>query len=103
MLWQVSAGFRFRLAGGRVQTSPPSKFLHPPSLAQISVGYLPVPNQSQLLEQYIKKEHVTAAIVDPRESAIWSPALDRIAKRENVGGIMLYRVAGSAPRPCPSS
>ncbi len=41
-LWQLASKFRFRMAGGRLQTSPPSVFLHPDGIAQISVGYLPV-------------------------------------------------------------
>jgi len=51
-LWQVASKFRFRMAGGRLQTSPPSVFLHPDGIAQISVGYLPVKNQTQLLRGY---------------------------------------------------
>ena len=39
-------------------------------------------------------------IVDKREAAIWTPALDRIAKPRDVGGVLLYRVGGSAPAGC---
>src|SRR5262249_41500833 len=87
-LWQTASKFRFRLAGGRLQTSPPSVFLHPDGIAQISVGYLPVKNQSELLEQYFAAKGVTAVIVDKRQAKIWAPALDRIAKRRDVGGVL---------------
>ncbi len=103
MLWQVRDSFRFRLAGGRVQTSPPSVFLHPPSRAQISVGYDPVANQVQLLRRYIADEHVTAAIVDKRQASTWAPALDRVARRRDLGGVLFYRVAGTDPGACPRS
>jgi hypothetical protein len=99
-LWQVAAKFRFRMAGGRLQTSPPSVFLHPPGIAQISVGYLPVRNQVQLLKQYFAAKGVTAVIVDKRQAKIWAPALDRIAHRQDLGGVLLYRVGGAAPSAC---
>jgi len=94
-LWQVASKFRFRMAGGRLQTSPPSVFLHPDGIAQISVGYLPVRNQVQLLKQYFAAKGVTAVIVDKRQARIWAPALDRIAPRQTVGGVLFYRVGGT--------
>ena len=100
MLWQVEAGFRFRMAGGRIQTSPPSAFLHPSGIAQISVGYLPVKGESQLFETYIRTKDVTSVIVDPRQRSIWAPFLNRIATPKTVGGVLLYRVgktAGTSP------
>jgi hypothetical protein len=100
-LWQVASKFRFRMAGGRLQTSPPSVFLHPDGIAQISVGYPPVKNQSALLKQYFAAKSVTAAIVDKRQAGIWAPALDRIARRQNLGGVLFYRVAGASRPGCP--
>ena len=56
-LWQVADGFRFRMAGGRIQTSPPSKFLHPAAIEQVSVGLpLPAQNGVALLRNYIRVE-----------------------------------------------
>jgi hypothetical protein len=43
---------------------------------------------------------VTAVIVDERQAKIWAPALDRIAKRQDVGGVLLYRVGGAASSAC---
>ena len=100
MLWQAENGFHYRLAGGRLQTSPPSDFHHPPGIEQIAVGYPPVPNQAQLLRRYFRAKQVTSVIVDKREAAIWTPALDRIAKPRDIGGVLLYRVGGSAPAGC---
>jgi hypothetical protein len=101
-LWQVADDFRFRLAGGRLQTSPPSPFLHPGGTAQISVGYPPVRNQTQLLRDYIARWRIGAIILDKRQAAIWSPSLDRIATPESVGGVDLYRL-GAASGACPAS
>jgi hypothetical protein len=94
MLWQAASDFRFRMAGGRLQTSPPSSFQHPPGIAQIAVGYPPAANQSQLLRQYAKAKNVTLAIVDKRWASTWSPALDRIASAHELGGALVYRLGG---------
>jgi hypothetical protein len=102
MLWQVADAFRFRMAGGRLQTSAPTSFLHPPSIARISIGNPPGPDQSKLLTAYFAAKGVTSVIVEKSQAAIWAPPLDRIAKRQNVGGVLLYHVAGPA-RTCPSS
>jgi hypothetical protein len=104
MLWQATDGFRFRMAGGRLQTSAPTTFLHPPSIARISIGDPPSPGPGyvKLLREYFRAKGVTSVIVDKAQAGIWTPPLDRIAKRQDVGGVFLYRVAG-APRPCPSA
>ncbi len=99
-LWQAADSFRYRMAGGRLQTSPPSVFLHPPSLAQISVGYSPVPNQTALLRAYLEAKGVTGAIVEENAVSTWGPALDRIAEPRKVGGVVLYRFGKHAPAGC---
>jgi hypothetical protein len=102
-LWQVEDAFRFRMAGGRLQTSAPSVFLHPSSTAQISVGYAPVRNQTQLIREYARKYGVTDVIVDPRQASIWTPALDRLATGHKLGGVILYSLTGALPPGCPTS
>jgi hypothetical protein len=101
MLWQVESDFRYRLAGGRLQTSPPSVFLHPDTIAQISVGYPPVRDQTQLLRAYFQKENVDYVIVDKRQAATWTPAIDRIARPHDVGGVLLYDISGRLSPSCP--
>ena len=100
-LWQAH-DFGFRMAGGRVQTSPPTEFLHPASIAAISVGYLPAPNQTALLRGYIKEKGVTAAFVDLRTASTWTPALDAITVGHDVGGVRFYRLSGTPPGSCPA-
>jgi hypothetical protein len=100
ILWQAEGGFRFRLAGGRLTTTPPTTFMHPQSLQQISVGNPPVADQTQVLRYYIAAKHVSNVIVDQRQASIWTPALNRIAQPQDVGGVLLYDVSGAA-RPCP--
>jgi hypothetical protein len=102
MLWQAADGFRFTMAGGRIQTSPPQDFIHPDSIAQISVGYAPAENQSGLLALYFAIYGVTDAIVDKRDAATWAPALDEIATQHDIGGVLLYPIGGSLPAGCPT-
>jgi hypothetical protein len=99
-LWQAEDGFRFRMAGGRLATSPPSKFLHPPEIAVVSIGSPMAANQVSLLRNYFRVKGVTTVIVDKRQLSTWAPLLNRIATPHPVGGVVLYRVAGPAA-PCP--
>jgi hypothetical protein len=99
-LWQAENGFHYRLAGGRLQTAPPSAFHRPPGIEQIAVGYPPVPKQTQFLRSYFRAKQVTSVIVDKRQASIWAPALDRIVKPQDVGGVLLYRVGGTSPPGC---
>jgi hypothetical protein len=100
ILWQAENGFHYRLAGGRLQTSPPTAFHHPAGIEQIAVGYPPVRNQTELFRAYFRSKHVTAVIVDKRDAAIWKPSLDRIARPQDLGGVLLYRVGGSPRSTC---
>ena len=101
MLWQVANDFRFRMAGGRIQQIPPSPFMHPDSIALVSGGYELKPQQAQLVRNYIREKGVTVALVDKTRSRPWTSVLDRIAKRQDVGGVYLYRFSGGAPG-CPA-
>jgi hypothetical protein len=101
-LWQALGHFRFRMAGGRLQTSAPSAFLHPRSVAQISVGYDPVPGQTRLLRAFVERYGVTDAVVEKRRAALWGPSLDRIAERHDVGGVLLYSLSAPLPAACPA-
>jgi hypothetical protein len=64
------------------------------------VGYPPVRNQTQLLRNCFRAKHVTSVIVDKRDAATWVPALDRIARAKDVGGVLLYRVGGVGAPGC---
>jgi hypothetical protein len=95
-LWQVRSGFRFRMAGGYVFSGPPDAFLTPPAVAAIATGNAVPPSEVQKLRTYIRLKHVTTVVVDKRQSSSWSGALGRIARPENVDGVLLYRVGGRA-------
>ncbi len=95
-LWQAVDGFRFRMAGGRLATSPPSKFLHPPPIAVVSIGLPMAPNQESLLGNYFRVEGVSTVIVARPDLSTWAPILNRIARPQAVGGVVLYRVGAGA-------
>ena len=101
MLWQVAADFRFRIAGGHFET-PPSAFMHPQSLEEVTGDFDP-PAEAGLFRAFIRAKDVTTVIADPHQAQPWIPALDRIARPEAVGGILLYRVAADAPACKPSA
>ena len=98
-LWQTSADFRFRLAGGRVQITPPSPFMHPAGIENISQHEPPAANQAALYRAFIRAKGVDAVIADPVRARDDLPYLDRIATPLRVGGIVLYRVSPDSP-PC---
>lgn len=98
MLWQESADFRFRLAGGYIAVAPPTSFLQPKQIAFVAKGNSVPANSARTLELYIRAKHVSAVAVDPHFARNWSAALDRLARPQLVGGILLYKVgAKSAP------
>jgi hypothetical protein len=59
-----------------------------------------VRNQAELLKRYFAAKGVTAVIVDKRQANIWAPALDRIAKGQDLGGVLFYRVGGTVGAGC---
>ena len=97
LLWQAANGFHFTMAGGNLGLGTPKPFLTPPLVARIAEGR-PVP--SAQIAGFARIKHVSSVIVDEAETGLWAPALDRLAARRDVGGILLYRLSGPA-RPCP--
>jgi len=50
------------------------------------------------LRTVIREKAVTSVVVDRTQKRYWAAALDRIARPQYVGGVVLYRVAGAAAR-----
>ena len=95
MLWQVESDFRFRMAGGRVATTPPSPFMNP-RVDRAGRRRLPDHGRRGRSAQGPHRgegRHKRRRRQAPgRRSG--RPALDAFAKRQDVGGVLLYRVAG---------
>jgi hypothetical protein len=96
MLWQVEDGFRFRMAGGNIAPNPPEQFLAPSSIALVASGGAIAPGEASALATYIRVESVGAVVVDSAESPQWVAALDRLARPDRVGGVLLYRFAAGS-------
>jgi hypothetical protein len=99
-LWQVESGFRFAMAGGYVSAGPPTPFVSSDAVAWVGAGNPVPPARVQLLVRFINEKAVTTVVVDKRWSKRWAGALDLIATPQDVGGVLLYRVAGPGPS-CP--
>jgi len=99
-LWQVESDFRFTMAGGYVAASPPTPFLTSDAVAWVAAGNPVPPSRVQLLVRFIHETAVTTVVVDKRWSKRWAGALDLIAAPHDVGGVLVYRVAGPGPS-CP--
>ena len=100
-LWQVAAGFRFRMAGGYVTANPPAAFLTPTEIAWVALGARVPPSDVGRLRTYIRDKGVATVVVDAGQAHFWSAALDRIAAPQPVGGVVLYRIKAAADA-CPA-
>ena len=104
MLWQSESDFWFRMAGGYLTEGPPPPFAKPPAVAAIANNVTVPANQPQLIGQYVRLKRVTTIVVDERVSSDWRPVLDKIVTPQEIGGVLLYRVAGtSRPAGCSSA
>ena len=94
-LWQVAADFRFTMAGGYVVEHPPASALDSHAAVIVALGSSVPASKTGILRAYIRAKHVTSVVVDKSQARFWASALDTIAPRQDVGGVLLYRVAGA--------
>ncbi len=79
MLWQAVSDFRFRLAGGRTGSVPPS-FRGDPAWHAIR-SRDPGALRPWRLRAFLVRHGVDAVLVDPGEARRWAPILDRLPGR----------------------
>ena len=114
MLWQAEAGFRFRMASGYVAAIPPKQFRQPAGMAQLALNAeLPDYEHVAPVREYVQQKHVTVILVErgpvttwiqgvPLQVANpWPKLIGKLARPHQVGGLLLYRLDGTAP--CRSS
>jgi hypothetical protein len=101
MLWQVESGYRFRMAGGNIAPKPPGAFLAPRAIAHIAEGGVVAPSRWKELATYVRVEHVTSIVVDPRLASRWAGALAHFGRPQRLGGVDVYRVS-RVSRHCPA-
>jgi hypothetical protein len=97
MLWQAENGYRFRMAGGNIAPRPPGVFLAAKGIASIAEGGVVPPSRWRELATYIRVEHVTGVVVDPRLAASWAGALAHLARPLRRGGVDVYRLSTASP------
>jgi hypothetical protein len=102
MLWQAESGYRFRMAGGNIAPRPPQVFLAPRGIAHIAEGGALPPSRWRDIATYIRVEHVTSILVDPRLASRWAGALAHLAPPKRLGGVDVYRLS-TAALACPQA
>ena len=92
-LWQVGAGFRFTMAGGYVlEPHPPSSSTPPAVIVALGIKRAADEAGSRALHPR-QARHDSRRRQEP--GALWASALDTIAPRHDVGGVLVYRVGAS--------
>ena len=97
MLWQVDAGFWFRMAGGYIAPYPPPAYTRPPSIQRIAADDLPPKVTVASLRLFVRRERVGAVVLDARREPFWRPLLARLARPQSLGGVLLYRLEPGPP------
>jgi hypothetical protein len=97
MLWQTSAGYRFRMTAGAILVTPPRAFETSPKLASVTNGD-PIPAaDSSALATFIKTYHVTSVVADASLGLPWIDALDKLAPGQLMGGVYVYHISDGSP------
>jgi hypothetical protein len=111
MLWHAEAWFRFRMAEGYVSAVPPEEFLHPAAVAHVAT-YGEVPDDEVApIREYARLKHVTVILVERGPVTVyvnakrrwelepnpWPARVSRVAKPNEVGGVLIYRLDGAPP------
>jgi hypothetical protein len=95
MLWQAESGFAFRQAGGYVRPRPPESFLRFAAVRSLYENQVP-PGGIGAVQRFVRATGVDAILVDEARSRPWGGLLRPLAQPRAVGGVLLYRVGGSA-------
>jgi hypothetical protein len=97
-LWQVTAGFGFRMAGGYVASSPPTPFTRSTAVEQIALGAPVGAEQADWLRRYVAEKRVDAVVVAAGHEQQWASALDRLFERRRRDGVLVYLTGSRSGR-----
>ena len=86
-LWQVAAGFRFRMADGYVAPDVPASFMTTPAVAHVANRVVTWPD----LVSFARAKNVATVLVDPSQSEPYRSILRPLAPPRAVGGMLVYR------------
>lgn len=94
LLWQARTDMYFRLASGYFGSTP-AEYARDPIVQQLQSG-VPRASAPAQLRAFLALHHVSAVVADPQLSGAWLGVLAKLGLRPiQVGGILLYRVAGA--------
>ena len=96
LLWQVEAGYRFRMtAGGTVAPVVPQAFAQYGFATQD--WQLTAPGDVPEMKAFIRAHAVTTAVADETMAFLWAPALNGIVTPKVLGGVLVWQVSGAPP------
>ncbi|MBV8775357.1 MAG: hypothetical protein JO166_23940 [Deltaproteobacteria bacterium] len=94
MLWQATADFYFRMAGGWTSITPLEFQMWPIVSAMLTQTY--IPDITSQLRAFMAAHDARAIIVDDRVVQFWAPMLSPLdATPLRIGGVVLYRPPSS--------
>jgi hypothetical protein len=89
MLWQATAGFYFRMAGGWTSITPREFEGWPIVSAMLTRTY--IPDVTQQLRAFMAAHNVRTIVVTDRESPLWEPMLSPVDSSPiRIGGVAIY-------------
>jgi hypothetical protein len=96
LMWQVAAGYRFRMtAGGMLAPVIPDAFAQDGFATQD--WQLTAPGDVPEMQAFITEHGVTTAVADETMAPLWEPALNGIATPKVLGGVLVWQLSGSPP------
>jgi len=96
LMWQVAAGYRFRMtAGGTVSAVVPRAFAQDGFATQD--WQLTAPGDVPEMRDFIQAHGVTTAVADQMMAPLWAPALNGIATPKPLGGMLVWQISGTPP------
>jgi hypothetical protein len=91
MLWQATAGFYFRMAGGWTSITPVEFEMWPIVSAMLTQTY--IPNITSQLLAFMTAHDAGAIVADDRAAQFWEPMLSPLDPTPiRIGGVVMYRV-----------
>jgi hypothetical protein len=102
MVWQADSDYYFRMASGYISAEVPPDFWRDPVVGNMlsgdGAGAIPREHLPAAVRDFLDRHQVGAIVVEPSLAPWWEGVLDELhLRKDEIGGIILYRVERSAP------
>ena len=102
MVWQADSDFYFRMASGYISAEVPPDFWRDPvvgnMLSDNGTGPIAREDLPAAVRDFLDRHQVGAVVVEPSRAPWWEGVLDEMhLRKDEIGGILLYRVERDAP------